>query len=41
MSRYIATRAIRGAHAIVTEAETLLEKAISEKGPDTPPTTCR
>jgi acetyl-CoA synthase len=36
MSRYIATRAIRGSHAIVAEAEALLEKALSEKGPDTP-----
>jgi acetyl-CoA synthase len=36
MSRYIATRAIRGANAIVNEAEVLLEKAIKEKGADTP-----
>jgi len=34
MSRYIATRAIRGANALVAEAEALLEKAIAEKGPD-------
>jgi acetyl-CoA synthase len=36
MSRYIATRAIRGANALVTEAEVMLAKALSEKGPDTP-----
>ncbi len=36
MSRYIATRAIRGANALVTEAELMLNKAITEKGPDTP-----
>ncbi|RME82304.1 MAG: CO dehydrogenase/CO-methylating acetyl-CoA synthase complex subunit beta, partial [Caldilineae bacterium] len=36
MSRYIATRAIRGANALVTEAELMLEKALREKGPDTP-----
>ncbi len=36
MSRYIATRAIRGANALVTEAEMMLHKAIAEKGPDTP-----
>ena len=36
MSRYIATRAIRGANALVTEAELMLEKALEEKGPDTP-----
>ena len=35
MSRYIATRAIRGAHGIVQEAETLLQKALAEKGPNT------
>jgi acetyl-CoA synthase len=35
MSRYIATRAIRGANALVTEAELMLEKALAEKGPDT------
>jgi acetyl-CoA synthase len=35
MSRYIATRAIRGANAIVLEAETMLERALAEKGPDT------
>jgi acetyl-CoA synthase len=38
MSRYIATRAIRGATMIVSEAETLLQKAIAEKGADTPVT---
>jgi acetyl-CoA synthase len=36
MSRYIATRAIRGANAIVAEAEALLQKAIAEKGADHP-----
>lgn len=36
MSRYIATRAIRGANALVTEAEFMLNKALAEKGPDTP-----
>lgn len=35
MSRYIATRAMRGAHQIVEEAERLLQKALTEKGPDT------
>jgi acetyl-CoA synthase len=35
MSRYIANRAIRGANAIVAEADTLLQRAISEKGVDT------
>jgi hypothetical protein len=47
MSRYIATRAIRGANAIVSEAEAMLGRAVKEKGPETgvgfptPPTTCR
>src|SRR3990172_2437252 len=36
MSRYIATRAIRGANALVTEAEVMLNKALLEKGADTP-----
>jgi acetyl-CoA synthase len=36
MSRYIATRAIRGANALVSEAEWMLKKALAEKGPDTP-----
>jgi acetyl-CoA synthase len=36
MSRYIATRAIRGANAIVREAEVMLDRAIKEKGADTP-----
>lgn len=36
MSRYIATRAIRGANALVTEAEVMLTKALGDKGPDTP-----
>ncbi|MCP5011725.1 MAG: CO dehydrogenase/CO-methylating acetyl-CoA synthase complex subunit beta, partial [Aestuariibacter sp.] len=35
MSRYIATRAIRGANALVYEAEIMLKKALREKGPDT------
>ena len=35
MSRYIATRALRGANALVTEAEVMLQKALAEKGPDT------
>mgnify|MGYP001056442722 FL=1 len=38
MSRYIATRAIRGANALVTEAELMLHKALAEKGPETPVT---
>src|SRR5512140_405705 len=36
MSRYIATRAIRGANLIVNEAEELLTRAIAERGPQTP-----
>src|SRR3990172_7007819 len=36
MSKYIATRAIRGANALVTEAEIMLNKALAEKGADTP-----
>ena len=36
MSRYIASRAIRGANALVTEAELMLQRAINEKGADTP-----
>jgi len=36
MSRYIATRAIRGANALVIEAETMLSQALAEKGPDLP-----
>jgi len=35
MSRYIATRAIRGASALVTEADLMLKKAMHEKGADT------
>ncbi len=35
MSRYIATRAIRGANALVHEANMMLDKAIAEKGPHT------
>lgn len=35
MSRFIATRAIRGANRIVQEAEDLLEEALAEHGPDT------
>ena len=36
MSRYIATRAIRGANAIVHEADQMLQQALSEKGAETP-----
>ncbi len=36
MSRYIATRAIRGANLIVAEAERMLKEAIEELGSDTP-----
>jgi len=36
MSRYIAARAIRGANALVIEAETMVNKAIAEKGAETP-----
>jgi len=36
MSRYIATRAIRGANMIVAEAETMLGKAIEELGAEAP-----
>jgi acetyl-CoA synthase len=36
MSRYIATRAMRGANALVTEAEIMLNRAMEEKGADTP-----
>jgi acetyl-CoA synthase len=36
MSRYIATQAIKGANAIVQEAEQLLERTLKDKGPDTP-----
>ena len=36
MSRYIATRAIRGANALVTEAEIMFNKAVAEKGSKTP-----
>ena len=36
MSKYIANRAIRGANALVAEANALLERAIAEKGEDTP-----
>ena len=35
MSKYIATRAIRGANALVFEAETMLQKALADKGPET------
>ena len=35
MSKYIATRAVRGANALVYEAETMLHKALEEKGPET------
>jgi acetyl-CoA synthase len=36
MSRYIATRAIRGSNALVVEAEAMLGKALADYGPDTP-----
>jgi len=36
MSRYIAAHALRGANALVTEAELMLSKALTEKGPETP-----
>jgi len=36
MSRYIATRAIRGANMLVDEADALLNRAIAERGPQTP-----
>jgi acetyl-CoA synthase len=36
MSKYIATRAIRGANALVAEADLMLQKAINEKGSDFP-----
>ncbi|MBC7263758.1 MAG: CO dehydrogenase/CO-methylating acetyl-CoA synthase complex subunit beta [Chloroflexi bacterium] len=36
MSRYIATRAIRGANLIVKEAEQMLQAALAEYGPDQP-----
>ncbi len=36
MSRYIATRALRGANHLVTEAEVMLGEALKEKGSDTP-----
>jgi acetyl-CoA synthase len=36
MSRYIATRAIRGATTLLGEAEKQVEAAIAELGPDTP-----
>ena len=31
MSKYIATRAVRGANALVYEAETMLHKALADK----------
>ncbi len=36
MSRYIASRAIRGAHLLVNEADDLLKRTIAEVGPDAP-----
>jgi acetyl-CoA synthase len=36
MSRYIATRALRGANSLVNEADALLQRAIAEKGAETP-----
>jgi len=35
MSRYIATRAIRGAHTVVSEFDERLSRALTEKGPET------
>ncbi|MCB9006015.1 MAG: CO dehydrogenase/CO-methylating acetyl-CoA synthase complex subunit beta [Ardenticatenaceae bacterium] len=35
MSKYIATRAIRGANALVHEADVMLKQALADKGPDT------
>ena len=32
MSKYIATRAIRGANSLVTEAELMLNRALNDKG---------
>ena len=36
MSRYIATAATRGANHIVAEADAMLQKALTELGPETP-----
>src|SRR5512138_1041231 len=36
MSKYVATRAMRGANALVTEAEVMLNQALKEKGADFP-----
>ncbi len=36
MSRYVATRAMRGANALVSEAEAMLDRALAERGPETP-----
>ena len=36
MSRYIASRAIRGAHLLVNEADEMLSQTIAELGPDAP-----
>jgi acetyl-CoA synthase len=36
MSRYVATRAIRGANALVAEAEAMLNRALEDKGAETP-----
>ncbi|MEJ2265324.1 MAG: acetyl-CoA decarbonylase/synthase complex subunit alpha/beta [Anaerolineales bacterium] len=36
MSRYIATRAMRGANALVTEADLMLNRALADKGADMP-----
>ena len=35
MSRIIATKAIRGAHKLVTRAENTLTEALDKKGPET------
>ena len=36
MSKFIATRAIRGAHAAVKMADDMLQDALNKMGPDTP-----
>ncbi len=36
MSRYIATRALRGANALVAEAEQMLHQALADHGPEAP-----
>jgi len=36
MSKFIATRAIKGAHAAVKMADDMLQDALKKLGPDTP-----